>query len=255
MGRMLGAYDSDELDRPDLNKCPDCGCYFATDDCPLCGKICPEEMRAGNRAAVKKKKRRKNTSGRVQFIPFYYSWWFMIIISLIFPLAGMILFITSPYSTKIKVIVVAVLVAFTVLVSWGVGGYLLDRIFEEDEPEVNDTLSKAEYMDKCAEMTATAFYRNTQDGTYATLTLTVTERIVDDWSGDDKDIVYYVCTDGEGKVSILIRDCVLEGSQRYMAGDQLRVWGESRGLVKVYRTDGSGVELPCLYMAYGDLIG
>ena len=39
MGRMLGSFDpEDELDRPDLNKCPDCGCYFASDECPLCGK-------------------------------------------------------------------------------------------------------------------------------------------------------------------------------------------------------------------------
>ena len=46
MGRMLGSFDpEDELDRPDLNKCPDCGCYFATDNCPLCGKVCPPEMR------------------------------------------------------------------------------------------------------------------------------------------------------------------------------------------------------------------
>ena len=32
MGRMLGAHDSSELDRPDLNKCPDCRCFFAGDN-------------------------------------------------------------------------------------------------------------------------------------------------------------------------------------------------------------------------------
>ena len=57
---MLGAFDSDNNhDRPDLNKCPDCGCFFAQDHCPLCGKLCPEEMRAGNRKAVKPEKRKK----------------------------------------------------------------------------------------------------------------------------------------------------------------------------------------------------
>ena len=61
MGRMLGSFaDDEELDRPDLNKCPDCDCFFASDACPLCKKICPEEMRAGNRKPVKHKKR-KNT--------------------------------------------------------------------------------------------------------------------------------------------------------------------------------------------------
>ena len=38
MGKLLGAHDSYELDRPDLNKCPDCGCFFDGDNCPLCGK-------------------------------------------------------------------------------------------------------------------------------------------------------------------------------------------------------------------------
>ena len=31
MGRNLGYFDSDELDRPELNKCPECECYFATE--------------------------------------------------------------------------------------------------------------------------------------------------------------------------------------------------------------------------------
>ena len=60
MGRMLGAFDDDvELDRPDLNKCPDCNCFFAGDNCPICGKVCPEHMRAGNRAPVKPQKKKK----------------------------------------------------------------------------------------------------------------------------------------------------------------------------------------------------
>ena len=73
MGRMLGYHDSDELDRPELNKCPDCECYFATDECPLCGKICPEEMRAGNRAPVKHKKR-KNSSPKFSRLHILKLW-------------------------------------------------------------------------------------------------------------------------------------------------------------------------------------
>jgi len=58
MGRLLGSHADDrELDRPDLNKCPDCGCFFPQDNCPLCGKPCPEEMRAGNRKPPKKSKK------------------------------------------------------------------------------------------------------------------------------------------------------------------------------------------------------
>ena len=60
MGRNLGAFDNDEeLDRPDLNKCPDCGCFFESLTCPICKKVCPEEMRAGNRPTVKKTRKKQ----------------------------------------------------------------------------------------------------------------------------------------------------------------------------------------------------
>ena len=62
---MLGSFaDENELDRPDLNKCPDCKCYFAGDNCPLCGKPCPEEMKAGNRKPPKKEKKKPPNGGR-----------------------------------------------------------------------------------------------------------------------------------------------------------------------------------------------
>ena len=114
MGRSLGYHDSDELDRPELNKCPDCECFFASDECPLCGKICPEEMRAGNRAKVKPPKKRKNSSGRVQFISWYHSWWFILVMMLVMPIAGIILLLTSPHRTlwKVLVTIVVVLVEF-----------------------------------------------------------------------------------------------------------------------------------------------
>lgn len=59
---QIGVFSNDnaEYDRPDLNKCPDCGVYFASDICPVCKKICPTEMRAGNRKPIKSSKRRLN---------------------------------------------------------------------------------------------------------------------------------------------------------------------------------------------------
>ena len=98
MGRDLGYFASEELDRPELNKCPDCECYFASEECPLCGKLCPEEMRAGNRAPVKKPKKQKNSSGRVQFIPWYHTWGFIALMMVVQPIIGLILFFTSPHS-------------------------------------------------------------------------------------------------------------------------------------------------------------
>lgn len=113
MGRMLGAFDGrEELDRPDLNKCPDCECFFAGEACPLCGKICPEEMRAGNRKPPKKqKKSRSGSNGRVTFVEWYHSWWFIVLMMIFMPIAGIVLLITSPHRTRSKIIFAVIFVA------------------------------------------------------------------------------------------------------------------------------------------------
>ena len=118
MGRMLGAFDNpQELDRPDLNKCPDCECFFAEETCPLCGKVCPEEMRAGNRKLAKKEKRRRgNSNGRVTFVEWYHSWWCIILATIFMAPLGIILMLTSPHRTLWKVIftVAVVLIEFVI---------------------------------------------------------------------------------------------------------------------------------------------
>lgn len=119
MGKLLGSHASHELDRPDLNKCPDCRCFFEGDNCPLCGKECPEEMRAGNRAKVKPRKKKRNpNSGRVTFIPWYHSWLFIILMMFVMPIVGIILLCTSPYRTRTKIIVIACLVAAWFMVAF-----------------------------------------------------------------------------------------------------------------------------------------
>ncbi len=250
MGRMLGAYDSDELDRPDLNKCPDCGCYFATDACPLCGKICPEEMRAGNRAAVKKKKRPSGgSSGRVQFIPWYHTWWFIaLMLWWMFPV-GAVLFFTSPYSKKIKIIL-TVVAAVAVVVFYGGIALLMNGFF--DPPLVNDDISRTEYAALCETMTVEDFHRYYETDRYITLDLTVVERLVDEATGN----VYYLCTDGEGRqLSMYLLDCRLEnGDVQFLPGDMIRVWGQSGGMGYVYANGPARPELPCLYMAYADFL-
>ena len=112
MGRMLGAFDGrEELDRPDLNKCPDCECFFAGETCPLCGKVCPEEMRAGNRKPPKKQRRlRSGSNGRVTFVEWYHSWWFIVLMMIFIPIAGIVLLITSPHRTRSKIIFVVIFV-------------------------------------------------------------------------------------------------------------------------------------------------
>ena len=255
MGRSLGYFDSDELDRPELNKCPDCECYFASEECPLCGKICPEAFRAGNRAPVKKPKKRKNSSGRVQFIPWYHSWWFILIMFFVSRIAGLILFITSPYSKKAKIITAASVVGGYILLL-ALGSGLLLHLF--DQPLVNDDISRAEYVERCRDMTVEDFYRNANDlGQYVSLELTVVERCVEQ-SIDvyDTGSTYYRCKDlNGGELIIYVLDCNLDKPLQFLPGDMIRVYGESGGMASFLRGNTYTDECPCLYMAYCELIG
>lgn len=254
MGRMMGSYDSDELDRPDLNKCPDCGCFFATEACPLCGKICPEEMRAGHRAKVKPPKKRHNSTGRVQFIAWYHSWWFILLMMFVMPLAGIILFVTSPYSKKAKIIITLIVVVLWAFLGTGLGFMLLGRLFEK--PLVNDDIPRAEYVERCEPTPVERFYRTVafEEDAYVTMELTVVERLED--LADGSGAVYFLCKSvSDGDVTILVRDCCLEGKQNYLPGDMLRVYGEAAGIASVYVHYTRTVELPCLNMAYCELIG
>ncbi len=255
MGRSLGYFDSDELDRPELNKCPDCECYFATEECPLCGKICPEEMRAGHRAKVKPPKKRKNSSGRVQFIAWYHSWWFILIMFFVSRIVGLILFLTSPYSKKAKIITASCVVGGYILL-FVLGSGLLMGLF--DQPLVNDNISREEYVELCEEMDVESFYRVANDyGRYVTLELTVIERKVEQ-SIDvyDTGATYYRCRDlNGGELVVYIQDCNLDAPLQFLPGDMIRVYGESAGMTVFLQGSSYTDEHPCLYMAYGELIG
>lgn len=156
MGRLLGAHDSDELDRPDLNKCPDCGCFFPQDNCPLCGRECPEEFRAGNRKRVKPQKH-KNSSGRVTFVEWYHRWWFIAIMMFVMPVVGIVLLITSPHKKSAKIIFAVVAVLYAVLRTLLGGGYI--GAVKDMFTEPVERLSFEEYSEKCLEITPEDFYR------------------------------------------------------------------------------------------------
>ena len=255
MGRSLGYFDSDELDRPELNKCPDCECYFASEECPLCGKICPEEFRAGNRAPVKKPKKRKNSSGRVQFIAWYHSWWFILIMFFVSRIAGLILFITSPYSKKAKIITAASVVGGYILLLVLGSGWLWSLI---NQPLVNDKISREEYVQLCEPMDVEDFYRHAGDeGRYVSMELTVVEKCVER-SEDVYDVgaTYYRCRDLEGgELIVYVQDCNLGTPLHFLPGDMIRVYGESAGEVSFWQNTTYTEALPCLYMAYCELIG
>lgn len=251
MGRPLGAYDSDELDRPDLNKCPDCGCFFASECCPLCGKPCPPEMQAGNRAAVKVKKRRANGSGRVTFVDWYHSWWFIILMLFVFPIAGIVLLVTSPHKRGTKIAVAAGGAAVWFLSTFGFH-ILFGLMNLWAPPPVDTSLTKGEYLIACEVMTPEEFYRNagTLKGEFVQLTLTVEEAMPQEHDSS-KYNVYYLCRDPNGgEFRLLIRDCVQDTPQNLLPGDRITVWGEGAGTVQVYDSEGFGYTAPCLNVAY-----
>lgn len=254
MGRMLGSFDpEDELDRPDLNKCPDCGCYFATDTCPLCGKPCPPEMRAGARVEPKKKRRKgRSSSGRVQFVPWYHSWWFILIMMFWMPPAGIVLLITSPYRTRWKVLFCSLGVVFFVIEYLGVGSRLLEHLL--DKPYVNSKLSETEYKEKCEAVTPEQYYRSGADEGYFTMSLTVKQVVVGTTDDMYDSAVYYLCQEpGNPSIEILVMDCRVQGGGRLLAGDTITVWGQANGSswLDVYDSLSERyIHAPGLYAAY-----
>ena len=256
MGRMLGTYAEDEdLDRADLNKCPDCGCYFAQDDCPLCGKPCPEHMRAGNRTVVKQKKRKKknnNQSGRVVFIDWYYSWWFIILMMFLMPVVGILLLITSPHDKSKKTLFIVIAVIYLIISTIGISSVIgiVKTIF--DRP-VDTSLSKEDYIAACQTVAPEEFYRN--PARYEDKFVTMTIKVVDYAQSADfyvgNDHVYYLCEAENGSVfTIIIRDCQVENNIKLIRGDVITVYGEGAGEVEVLDQEYDLYNEACLNVAY-----
>ena len=237
MGKYLGSYASDELDRPDLNKCPDCNCYFEADYCPLCGKLCPEEMRAGNRKKVKKKKRSHGDGGRVIFISWYHSWWFIILSFFVFsPIVALILLLTSPHKKGFKIAAIAITVAWLVVLPIALS--LLTPFFNNllDTGHVDASLTKEEYILACAEVDPEDFYRNPEeyDGKYVKMTLVVEGSFSTSTSvnldGSAVRKAYLFCSSPDNSsITLTIRDCSLDGAKNYIKGDIITVYGEGSG--------------------------
>lgn len=258
MGRMLGAFDnSEELDRPDLNKCPDCECFFAGDCCPLCGKECPEEMRAGNRKPPKKEKRRRNQgSDRVTFIEWYHSWWFIAIMAFIMPVVAIILLATSPYEKRKKIIFIVIACAYLLLSSIGLGT-IIGGIENIIDPPVNTHISREEYISKCNEISAEDVWRSPHEykNKYVKLTVEISSSFedIDSYSyleGYDK---YYVCRIEGSNNYILLFDCIQSGVSNFKKGDIVTVYGEGEGTTLVYDYNYNEYSAPCVNVAYATL--
>lgn len=253
MGKALGAFaDDSELDRGDLNKCPDCNCFFAETHCPMCGKECPEEMRAGNRPAVKPQRRRATTSTGA-FISWYHSWWFMALMTLLFPIVGIILLITSPHIKWKKILFVSLAVVYMFSSFFGAGTLLTD-LQEIWDPPVDSTITKEEYIARCAEISPEQFYR-AADGykdKFVSMTVQITEKVtcVNDYYNDEDFDCYLCVAEDNYDFRLILRDCLLDDNQRFIPGDVITIYGEGAGVREVYDKDYYYTSAPCLNMAY-----
>ena len=248
MGRMLGAFDDNpDTERSDLNLCPDCGCYFTQDACPLCGKVCPEEMRAGNRKPVKKKKPKKRSgSSRVTFVAWYHVWWVILLALFFMPMIGVILLLTSPYSRSKKLCVFAAFVAYILVTSFGI-----TRFFSFFEKPVDTSLSREDYVAACEITDAESFYRSAEqyDGAFVSINVTVIEKITESDGG--KYNVYYICCSPENaNVTLLIRDCAVDDPQNFLPGDVITVYGEGAGNREIVYDYVYVFSAPCINAAY-----
>lgn len=255
MGRMLGAFDNpEELDRPDLNKCPDCECFFAGEACPLCGKICPEEMRAGNRKPPKKEKRRRaSSSGRVTFVEWYHSWWFIILMMFFMPIVGIILLATSPHDKHKKITFIVIACVYTLITTVGLGT-IIGGIKEIIDPPVNTRLSQEEYVAKCDETDAGDFWHAPDEykDKYVKMRVVVSSSFedVDAYPLNGKYTLYYVCKiDGSDKY-ILVRSCIQGGASNFTTGDVITIYGEGAGRSTVYDYNFNEYSAPCVNAAY-----
>ncbi|MBQ8836609.1 MAG: hypothetical protein IJ002_03760 [Clostridia bacterium] len=260
MGRLLGAHDSDELDRPDLNKCPDCGCFFEQDNCPFCGKECPEEFRAGNRKAVKKKKANRTSSSRVVFVEWYHSWWFIAImfaLSLVFgyfPIVSIVLLLTSPHKTSHKVIFSILAVVLYLFFIFGT--FFVPDLFKGDP--IDTSLTKEEYVSVCETVTPETFYRSaaTYAGEFVTLTLTVEGKYTEHegYYSNETYNTYYLCSTADGgDFKILVRDCVQDNPMQFITGDTITVYGEGQGVLTIHDLEYTARTAPTVFAAYIEL--
>ncbi len=258
MGSQIGFFAEDrERDFPELNKCPDCETFFADANCPLCGKECPEAFRAGNRKPVKQtKKRRTSGNGRVQFIPWYYSAWFIILMMVFMPIVGLILLWTGYWQKHWKIIATVIFVLvylFGSILGTIVGDLIYGWMGGNDLP-VNTEISEQEYRERCQAIDVETLYRQADAMTdeYVTLTVEILEVVS---SVDVYEAPAYICrAEKDGKsYSFIICDYRTQRVPNFVAGDTVTFFGE------VWQTDtiytGEGYETaPWIDILYADLI-
>ncbi|MBQ8431841.1 MAG: hypothetical protein IJX28_03050 [Clostridia bacterium] len=258
MGAKRGfASEEYQRDFPELNKCPDCETFFADLYCPLCGKECPEEMRAGNRKPAKKVKSRGNGDGRVYFVPWYFSTWFIIMMCFLQPIIGLILTWAGYWKRGWKIFATVLMATPYLLVALGmVLGALGPILFPEELP-VNLELTQTEYVELCREVTAEDLYRNAAEyeGDYVTLTVVIDAIGVDEYEYESDYNRYYLChVEENGRTwEFLLRDWRQDGPVNFAVGDVITLWGQGGGNMEIFHSTKGSLAAPGIHMLYASL--
>lgn len=247
MGRDLGYFaDGDNNDNPELNKCPDCDCYFEGMYCPLCGKECPDEYKAGNRKPEKRRKTRTSGgSSRVIFVPWYHSWWFITLMFFLEPIIGAILLFTSPHSKKSKIIATAVVVLYAAFIRYGylfnIGGLIKDYKLMHPGISTDEIVSSAEQI-SAADYSR---YVDVLEGKPVKTELTVVSNLSEYFNDSKRS--HYLCASPDG-LYIIVRDCRRDKNMRILANDKVTVYGLGAGVTDLYSTEISLSECPVINM-------
>ena len=258
MGADLGFFAEDrERDFPELNKCPDCETFFADANCPLCGKECPEEFRAGNRKPIKQKKhRRPSGNGRVQFVPWYHTVWFIVAMLIIQPIVGLILTWTGVWRTHWKIIVtLLVILPYIILIGGGIITAIVDGYTEAEIP-LNIEMAEGDYRAYCIKPDAETLYRNSNEkvGEYVCMDLTVVAFTSTYYYNPDvnyREANVYLChiNQGERTLEFFVVDYRQENQTRLAIGDKITIWGEVAGEIET----GENVSRPAIYARFIDI--
>ena len=259
MSANLGFFAEDrERDFPELNKCPDCETFFVDANCPLCGKECPEEFRAGNRKPVKQKKHRRPAgNGRVQFVPWYHSVWFIALMFFTVPIVGFILMWSSHWKTHWKIILtVAILLPYIIMAIFGIVVQFTGKLHVPTNLPVNLEMSESDYRETCQTINAEALYRNSEAYVeqYVQMECTVAEVASNGYYTDENEYVIanvYLCRVQieEKTLEFFVVDYRQANKVRLAVGDKITVWGEVAGEVE----SGDSTKLPAIYARFIDL--
>lgn len=172
---------------------------------------------------------------------------------LIFPIAGIILLVTSPHKTWKKIIFVAIAIVYTVLSTIGIGT-IISKFTDIWDSPVNESLTKEEYISRCADVTVEQICRSSDgyEDNFVCVKVKIVKKVtyVDDFY-NEKDYVCYVCEEEDGsRYQLILRDCLLEDQQKFIEGDVITVWGEGAGECRAYDSEYHEWTAPCLNMAY-----